>query len=155
MLLGESCGLDSASSRFAGEEWYKGVKLIKSNKNATGYLGVKPSIDGKKFVAARGHKHIGTFATAQEAAFEYAKAKVAGDEAAKAAAKVMAEAKVAAEKIKADAKEAAKAEKNSPLKKAEAKVEKKERELAAAKLDLAAELAKMAVADADDAVPVE
>ena len=152
MLLGESCGLDSASSRFAGEEWYKGVKLIKSNKNATGYLGVKPSIDGKKFVAARGHKHIGTFATAQEASFEYAKEKADAEktkEDAKAAAK---------EAVKEAAKTAAvakAAEKNSPLKKAEAKVEKKERELAAAKLDLAAELAKMAVADADDAVPVE
>ena len=152
MLLGESCGLDSASSRFAGEEWYKGVKLIKSNKNVTGYVGVKPSIDGKKFVAARGHKHIGTFATAQEAAFEYAKEKADAEktkEDAKAAAK---------EAVKEAAKTAAvakAAEKNSPLKKAEAKVEKKERELAAAKLDLAAELAKMAVADADDAVPVE
>ena len=152
MLLGESCGLDSASSRFAGEEWYKGVKLIKSNKNATGYVGVKPSIDGKKFVAARGRKHIGTFATAQEASFVYAKEKADAEktkEDAKAAAK---------EAVKEAAKTAAvakAAEKNSPLKKAEAKVEKKERELAAAKLDLAAELAKMAVADADDAVPVE
>ena len=146
-------GSDSASSRFA-DEWYEGVKLIKSD-TASGYMGVKASADGKKFVAAYAHQHLGTFDTAQKASFAYSKAKVAGDEAAKAAAKVMAEAKVAAEKIKADAKEAAKAAVNSPLKKALAKVEKLEANLAAAKLDLAAEMDKLAVADADDAVPVE
>ena len=33
-------GFDSASSRFADEEWFNGVKLLKSDKNITGYMGV-------------------------------------------------------------------------------------------------------------------
>jgi len=125
------------------------VTLFKSDDNETGFVGVQTV--NNKFVANYGHTYLGTYKTPEAAAYAYSKvraaveaAKAAGEdmeaalraakEAAKevkAAAKAEKEAaKEAANEAAKEAKEAAKAAANSPLKKAQAKKAKLEKELA-------------------------